>query len=103
MDGITLPFTDEVVRRSGHFVFPALFADRATRDRVRSGMIERRIQTSLYPAITQLSLYAEQGRRYPCPRAEDFSSRHLALPLSSVMSFDQVDLACDELAAALNA
>jgi dTDP-4-amino-4,6-dideoxygalactose transaminase len=102
VDGITLPFTDEAVTRSGHFVFPALFADPATRDRVRSGMIERRIQTSLYPAITQLSLYAEQGRRHPCPRAEDFSSRHLALPLSSVMSFDQVDLACDELTAALS-
>jgi dTDP-4-amino-4,6-dideoxygalactose transaminase len=101
VDGIVLPFTDDAVMRSGHFVFPVLLADRATRDRVRSGMIERRIQTSLYPAITELSLYAGQGRRYPCPRAEEFCARHLALPLSSVMSFDQVDLACAELAAVL--
>jgi dTDP-4-amino-4,6-dideoxygalactose transaminase len=102
LEEIEVPFTDEAVARAGHFAFPVLFVDQKTRDRVRLGLIERRIQTTFYPAITRLSLYAEQGRAYPCPRAEEFCSRHLALPLSSAMSFDQVDLACDELAAALD-
>ncbi len=102
IDGVELPFTDEGVTRSGHFAFPVVLADAATRERVRLSLIERRIQTSFYPAITQLSLYLGQGLENPCPRAEDFCSRHLTMPLSSLMSSDDVDLACDELAAALD-
>jgi dTDP-4-amino-4,6-dideoxygalactose transaminase len=102
IDGVETPFTDGGVRRSGHFAFPAVLADAETRERVRFRLLERRIQTSFFPAITQLSVYAEQGRENPCPRAEDFASRHLTMPLSSLMSSDDVDLACDELAAALD-
>lgn len=102
VDGIVLPFTDEGVLRSGHFVFPVLFADSETRDRVRADLIDREIQTTYYPAITTLDLYVKQGAEHPCPRAEDFASRHLAMPLFAAMSGDDVDLACDELLAALN-
>ncbi len=102
IDGVETPFTDEGASRSGHFAFPVVFADGETRDRVRMGLTERRIQTTFYPAITDLSLYAEQGVEYPCPRAEDFASRHLSMPLSSSMSSEDVDLACDELSAVLD-
>lgn len=102
VEGVETPFTDEGVMRSGHFAFPIVFADRETRDRVRAELIERRIQTTYYPAITKLDLYVAQGAENPCPKAEDFAARHLAMPLSTAMSADDVDLACDELVAALH-
>lgn len=100
-DGLTVPFEDEEVGRAGHFAFPVVVSDRETRDRVRATLAERGVQTTFYPAITSLGLYEEAGREHPCPRAEDFAERHLAMPLSTSMSSDDVELACDELIAAL--
>ncbi len=64
-------------------------------------LVGRGVQTTFYPAITTLSLYRAAGREHPCPRAEDFAARHLAMPLSTSMGPGEVELACDELAAAL--
>ena len=63
-------------------------------------LAERGVQTTFYPAITTLGLYEEAGREHPCPRAEDFAERHLAMPLSTSMTPDDVELACEELIAA---
>lgn len=101
VDGVTLPFDDESVLRSGHFAFPVVLADAETRESVRATLLANGIQTTFYPAITELSIYAEAGREHPCPRAEDFAERHLALPLATVMTPEDVDLAVSELAAAL--
>ena len=99
-EGISVPFDDGWAARAGHFAFPVVLADAETRDRVRATLAERGVQTTFYPAITTLGLYEEQGREHPCPRAEDFAARHLAMPLSTSMGPDDVELACDELIAA---
>lgn len=101
VDGITVPFSDELAARAGHFAFPVVLADAEARDRVRATLAERGVQTTFYPAITSLGLYEQAGREHPCPRAEDFAARHLAMPLATSMGPDDVALACDELAAAL--
>lgn len=101
LEGVTVPFEDERAARAGHFAFPVLLADAETRDRVRATLAGRGVQTTFYPAITTLSLYRAAGREHPCPRAEDFAARHLAMPLSTSMGPGEVELACDELAAAL--
>lgn len=101
VDGVTVPFSDELAERAGHFAFPVVLADPETRDRVRAVLAERGVQTTFYPAITTLGLYQQASRRNPCPRAEDFAGRHLALPLSTAMDADDVALACEELAAAV--
>ena len=103
VDGVVLPYTDEDVARSGHFALPVVLEDGPTRDRVRAMLAERGIQTTFYPAITELSIYEDAGREYPCPRAEDFAARHLVLPLATVMTPEDVDLAVGELAGALDA
>jgi dTDP-4-amino-4,6-dideoxygalactose transaminase len=103
IDGVDVAFSDEQASRSGHFAFPVVVADLEQRDRVRARLAERGVQTTFYPAITSLSLYEEAGREHPCPRAEEMAARHLAMPLSTSMGPADVELACDELAAALTA
>jgi dTDP-4-amino-4,6-dideoxygalactose transaminase len=103
IDGVAVPFCDEQASRAGHFAFPVVVADVEQRDRVRARLAERGVQTTVYPAITTLSLYREAGTLNPCPQAEDMAVRHLAMPLSTSMSPDDVELACTELEAALAA
>jgi dTDP-4-amino-4,6-dideoxygalactose transaminase len=103
IDGVTVPFTDEQAARSGDFAFPVVVADGEQRDRVRARLAERGVQTTFYPAITTLSLYEQAGREHPCPRAEEMAERHLAMPLSTSMSAEDVELACAELADAVAA
>lgn len=101
--GIELPFADDEVARSGHFAFPVLLADGATRERVRTILAERRIQTTFYPALTALAIYSNGAAEHRCPRSDDFAARHLALPLATVMTAEDVDVAVGELATALDA
>jgi dTDP-4-amino-4,6-dideoxygalactose transaminase len=103
VEGVAVPFSDEDVARAGLFACPVVLADGELRDRVRENLAERRIQTTFYPALTGLSVYAEAVAANPCPRAEDFSARHLAMPLATVMTPEDVDLAVGELAGALDA
>jgi len=56
---------------------------------VRATLTEAGLQTTWYPAITMFSEYASVGSR---PRAEDISTRHLALPLASSYTLDDVAL-----------
>lgn len=102
VEGVTIPFDDESVLRSGHFAFPVVLPDAEARETVRTTLLANRIQTTFYPAITDLTIYAEAGREHPCPRAEEFAARHLALPLATVMTPEDVDLAVGELADALD-
>lgn len=101
VEGVEIPFTGDDATRSGHFAFPVLLADLEARDRVRARLAERGVQTTFYPAITRLALYEEAGREHPCPRAEEFAERHLAMPLATAMDGADVELACAELAAAV--
>jgi dTDP-4-amino-4,6-dideoxygalactose transaminase len=96
--GLVLPWSDAAVARSAHFCFGPVFADRATRDRVRAALTEAHIQTTWYPAI---SMFTEYGGLGPIERAEQISARHLALPLSATMSAGTVGAVCDVIERAL--
>ena len=100
-DGVEVPFPAEWVERSGHFAFPVLVADRETRDRVRTEMHAAGVQTTFYPALTELTEYEGAGGEEGCPVAEDFAARHLALPLSTKLDDERIDLVVAELSTAL--
>jgi dTDP-4-amino-4,6-dideoxygalactose transaminase len=81
--GLELSWDDAAVEASSHFAFPILVADREQRDRLRSGLRERGIQTTFYPSLTALTAY--RGANGSAPRAEEIADRHCALPLWSSM------------------
>jgi dTDP-4-amino-4,6-dideoxygalactose transaminase len=101
VDGVQVPFPDEWVELSGHFAFVVLAADRVTRDSVREALHGSGIQTTFYPALTQLSEYKPTGTDGAMPVAEEFADRHLALPISPHLDDDRVGLVVDELQRAL--
>jgi dTDP-4-amino-4,6-dideoxygalactose transaminase len=98
-DAIALPWNDDEVARSSHFAFPVLLRDRATRDRLRSELAGIGIQTTAYPAITDLSDYAQGYNEQTLRRSRELAGRHCVLPLSAMMS----DADVDEVAAAVSA
>jgi dTDP-4-amino-4,6-dideoxygalactose transaminase len=99
VEGIVVPFDDRAVELSGHFAFPVVAADRETRDTLRERLHERGVQTTFYPALTQLSEYRDAG---PLAAAEAFADRHLALPISPSLDEEKIELVVSELTAALN-
>jgi dTDP-4-amino-4,6-dideoxygalactose transaminase len=83
---IELPWSDEDVVRASHFAFPIMLPDGETRDRLRSGLSALGIQTTAYPAVTQLSAYAGDHDQKTLSRSRDVAERHCVLPLSAVMT-----------------
>ena len=79
---------------------PVLVADQTTRDALRERMHANGVQTTFYPSLTQLTLYAEKG---PAPVAEEFADRHLALPFSPALDSERIELVVSELADGLRA
>lgn len=98
--GVELPWSDEDVERATHFAFCVLLPDRGTRDRVREALAADGIQTTWYPSITFFTEYESHGRR---PVAEEVADRHVALPLSSSMTTEQIETVVERLRAALSA
>jgi dTDP-4-amino-4,6-dideoxygalactose transaminase len=49
------------------------------------------IQTTAYPAITELSAYQASGNGPDLARSTDLAERHCVLPLSPLMSEADVD------------
>jgi dTDP-4-amino-4,6-dideoxygalactose transaminase len=88
---IVMPWDEDEVTRSSHFAFPILLPDRDTRDRLRSALSAVGIQTTTYPAITQLSEYASGYGETTLPRSRELAARHCVLPLSAVMTTAEVD------------
>lgn len=95
---VDLPWTDEDVERASHFAFFALLPDRGTRDAVREALQADGIQTTWYPSLTQFSEYESHGRR---PVSEEVAARHVALPLSSTTTVEEVEFVVERLLAAL--
>jgi dTDP-4-amino-4,6-dideoxygalactose transaminase len=92
LPGLELPFDDDAVERGSHFAFPVLLADRATRDRFRDALKDGGIQTTWYPALHAFSEYQRLTPNGGLPRALEAAERHCALPLSSSMSEEEVDI-----------
>jgi len=88
---IGVPWSDDDVARSAHFAFPILLPDRQTRDRLRSSLAGMGIQTTAYPAITELTAYEASGNGRALARSADLAQRHCVLPLSPLMSDADVD------------
>jgi dTDP-4-amino-4,6-dideoxygalactose transaminase len=99
---VELPWDEDDVSRSSHFAFPILLRDGETRDRLRSALTRLGIQTTAYPAITDLSEY-HRGRHVDetLARSRDLARRHCALPLSAVMTEAHVDTVVAAVSAVL--
>ncbi len=102
VEGLEIPFDDEQVERSSHFAFPVLVRDGETRNRVRSELRERGVQTTFYPALHTLSEYRDRGDDAGLPIAAAIGERHLALPIHNLLGAGQVELVAGELAAAVD-
>ena len=96
-DGIEIAFDEEGVEVSGHFAFPVLVSDIEKRTAVRARLAERGVQTTFYPALTQLTAYRPDSDDGARPRAEGFAERHVALPLFPALTAEQIDLVVTEL------
>lgn len=94
-----MPWNDDDVARSSHFAFPLLLADRATRDHVRGALSDAGMQTSVYPAITELSAYDQRATDASLSRSRELAERHCVLPLASIMSDTDVDAVADAVLA----
>jgi dTDP-4-amino-4,6-dideoxygalactose transaminase len=97
--GIELPFDDEDVIRSSHFVFPIMLADRTARDELRVGLRDAGIQSTVYPALHQLGEYAALGSDESLPDATATAARQLILPMNSLLDEAKVELVTDQVAA----
>ena len=99
--GVELAFDEQAVERSSHFAFPVLVRDRETRDRLRARLKANGIQTTWYPALHTFTEY----RRFAPPdgllRALEVADRHCALPLSSSMHEEAVDVVVQAVRASL--
>ena len=91
--------------RVSWFVYVVRFAPGIDRDRVarrleRSGIPARPYFLPIHLQPYMVERFGYQAGDFPV--TEDLGRRSLALPFSGVMSADQVDLVCQELAKALS-
>ena len=100
IEGLEIPFSEEQVDRSSHFAFAVLARDREQRDRLRTELRERGIQTTFYPALHTLSEYRDGGSAATLPTATAIGERHLALPIHNLLGSEQVELVAAQLAEA---
>ena len=98
LDGVTMPFANSA---GAAHIAVIVAADHGLRERLREGLRQAAIQTSLhYPPIHLFGHYRSaygygQG---DLPLTEDLSARALTVPLFSTMTTEQVDEVCDCIA-----
>ena len=93
VERIQLMWDEESSARSSHFAFPVLTDSHDLRVALRSGLAERGIQTTRYPALHVLQEYSAQdgeGLR----TAEETADRHVCLPLWAQIEEPAVDEVC---------
>ena len=81
LTGVRMPWSDAAVARASHFAACVVFEDVGLRERAQAACVRAGVQTTRYPAVTQLTEYV--AHRGSCPRAESIAERHLALPMSA--------------------
>jgi dTDP-4-amino-4,6-dideoxygalactose transaminase len=82
VDGLTIPFGEDAVRRGSHGAFGVLFATTAARDAARGALAEDGVETALPSAV-------HVDTALPS-RAAEVVARGLRLPLSAVTTLDDV-------------
>jgi len=99
VNGYAMAFSDRLGDpSSAHHLAVALVPDAASRDRIRAGLVERRIQTSVhYPPIHGFSAYRDLEPSRSLPRTDDAAARLLTLPLFARMTDEQLGLVVDAL------
>jgi len=100
--GIELVFDEQAVKRSSHFAFAVLLADRQTRDRFRAELKAKGIQTTWYPALHSFSEYRRLTPPDGLARASEVADRHCVLPLGSSMEEAAVETVVDAVREALS-
>jgi dTDP-4-amino-4,6-dideoxygalactose transaminase len=96
--GVELLWDEQAVTHSSHFAFPVLLEDRETRDRIRASLSSDGIQTTWYPALSQLTEYRATAGATAVPHSEQVAARHFALPLWSSISDRQIERVAAALA-----
>jgi dTDP-4-amino-4,6-dideoxygalactose transaminase len=99
--GLELPWDEIAVRRSSHFAFPVLLADRGARDRFRDALKDDGVQTTWYPALHTFTECRQLSPPGGLPGAEQAAARHCALPLSSTMDEESIEIVVDAVRKAL--
>lgn len=99
--GIEVPKIASYTTRMSWFVYVIRFSEEINRDRVARKLNERGIPARPYFLPIHLQPYMVKRFGYlpgDFPITEDLGRRSLAIPFSSIMTEDQVDLVCGELA-----
>jgi dTDP-4-amino-4,6-dideoxygalactose transaminase len=99
--GLELPWEETAVRRSSHFAFPVLLADRDARDRFRAKLKDDGVQTTWYPALHTFTECRHLAPAGGLPGAEEAAARHCALPLSSTMDETSIEIVVEAVRNAL--
>jgi dTDP-4-amino-4,6-dideoxygalactose transaminase len=98
--GLELMWDDAAVEAGSHFAFPVLFGSAGHRAQVRDALAGAGIQTTRYPVLHALTEYAPYAPMGSLPHAEAVAERHLALPLSSHTTTEQVERVADAVRSA---
>ena len=104
MQGIEPPYIAESTKKMSWFVYVVRLAPRLDRRRIAADLERAGIPNRPYFAPIHLQPYMIERFGYregDFPVTEDLGRRGLALPFSGVMTEEQVDLVCAELATAL--
>lgn len=97
VDKIIIPFANHGEFVS-NYIFPIVLkdSDNRKRDRVRKGLQDRGIQTSVhYPAIHRFSVYKEYGVQLP--KTEYATDNVITLPMYAKLKEKEIDYICDIL------
>lgn len=100
-DHVTLMWDDDAVEAGSHFAFPVLFESGAARANAGEVIAARGVQTTHYPVLHALTEYAPFATMGSLPNAEAAADRHLALPLSSHTTPEELALVVDAVKAAV--
>jgi perosamine synthetase len=102
LDGLDLPAPASEATTISWFTFPIRVADRAARDRVRSRLADRGIESGIYfEPVHRLAPYDRMSPRHPLPVTESIGDRGLAIPLYPDLAEDDQDRVCEALTDAL--
>ncbi len=101
LDGVTLMWGDDAVEAGSHFAFPILFSSSEARAAARNVIAAQGVQTTRYPVLHALTEYAPYATYGSLPAAEAAADRHLALPLSSHTTPEEIALVVEAVRAAL--
>ena len=91
VDGVEVPFRDADVDGSSGYLM-AVLVDPDRRREVRSRLLEGHgIQTTIFPAVHELSAYRELDPELSLPTTERVARSHIVLPLFPHLTHDEQD------------